>query len=216
MVESNRTAAQSPRDHSAIGWTSIAIVGFIVAAHLALTWLYNSPDNIVKIRYAQPLNSYFGRILYQNWSFFAPDPIDSDLSLLARARYRHGPVTFWINISEPLIDDLHRSRFSSYEFVATSVMNAMLAARREAPAKHRVHTSSLMTSHYYLRALYRTGASVIQHMHPAQKFDLIQIAFSELVFPRFTQRRKSDSAGVIRIHALDWQSFPQEIDTHAW
>lgn len=197
-------------------WLVIVVGTLAACGHLALTWLYNSPDNIAKITYDRQITGYFGQMLYQNWSFFAPNPIDQDTSLYARARDLDGKQTAWVDVTGPLLADLHRNRLSSYEFISTSVMNAVLAAHNDLSTRRSRHDTSGAMSQYHFRSLYRTGASVLRHLFPQNRFASIEIGLYQSEYPRFTHRTESNDRAKTALFPLAWEAFPNDVDSTGW
>lgn len=194
----------------------IALVAAIVVVHLGITWIYNAPDNIVKIDGDAIISRYMGHTFFQNWSFFAPSPIDRNTYLMARAERADGSFTPWTNISVPLIEQVQRNRFSAYELVSTGVSNAVLnAAKSYVDLKKSNKTADPMTMPD-LRDLYRSGASVLMHQYPGTAFEKIQIGVLDEIYPRFTHRREGDERSKRQMAAFDLVAFPHDVDTTGW
>lgn len=94
------------------------------AAHFALTLLWVMPVNPVKLATLPLLNAYIGTYFPQNWSLFAPNPLDSDHALLARCIHedehdliaRSGlPSDNWHDLSTPFWARFQENRFSAYD-----------------------------------------------------------------------------------------------------
>jgi hypothetical protein len=207
------SAARGPR--RALGWVALVLGTLAAGTHLGLTWLYNAPDNVAKVALDAPLRHYFGKLLYQNWSFFAPNPIDRDTGLYARGRAADGHETPWVDVTGPLVADIQRNRLSPYELVSTSVMNALLAAHNDPRVRRSRPGGPSLTGSYSVRALYRTGASVLRTTYPERTFASVEIAFADTQFPRFTHRLERSSARTT-LAPLPWEPFPADVDSVGW
>jgi uncharacterized protein DUF5819 len=111
-----------------------ALAWFVV--HFALTVLYVMPENPIRMGMAPVLNATIGTYFYQNWSFFAPNPISSDYALLARplteadenAQPAQGlPVDGWYDVSTPLWARFQQNRFSAYDRLTRPLSSAIRA-----------------------------------------------------------------------------------------
>ncbi len=102
-----------------------------LAAHFALTLLFNLPVNPLKLRLQPLLDRTIGAYFHQNWSLFAPNPIAQDEALLARPLTRAEaeraaaglPTTGWYDLTTPLWEGFHRNRFSAYDRLARPQAN---------------------------------------------------------------------------------------------
>lgn len=76
--------------------------------HLALTFLYVAPRNVLSRSYAEEIDAYIKPEFVQNWKLFAPEPLHVNVYLHARAQVRtsdgSSQVTPWVNITQPDIE----------------------------------------------------------------------------------------------------------------
>jgi len=103
--------------------------------HFTLTLLYVSPDNALRRRYLPLLEATIGWFFYQNWSFFAPNPVMKNESLLVRCLDLVGadaefaseglPTTGWHDLSTPLWVRHQENRLAAYDRVARPQANAL-------------------------------------------------------------------------------------------
>lgn len=82
---------------------AFVLVGVLVV-HFAVTFLWNAPPNPVKEVIGGQVSSYMRPFFVQNWSLFAPDPINTEEEILVRAKVS-GPdgeteVTPWVSATE--------------------------------------------------------------------------------------------------------------------
>lgn len=65
---------------------SVCVVSFVF--HFTCIQLANMPLSPLKLKYANQLDAYVNPFFTQRWNFFAPQPLDRDMFLIARARFR--------------------------------------------------------------------------------------------------------------------------------
>jgi hypothetical protein len=65
---------------------TFALCGVILCVHFSAIQLANMPLSPLKLRLANVLDAYVNPYFTQRWNFFAPQPINYDVSLIARAR----------------------------------------------------------------------------------------------------------------------------------
>lgn len=58
----------------------------LLGIHFGVTFLFNAPDNPVKDALGDEVSGYIQPFFQQNWSLFAPNPINSEDELLVRAQ----------------------------------------------------------------------------------------------------------------------------------
>jgi hypothetical protein len=76
----------------------------IFVTHFGLTLVYVAPINPIKIALQPILHNTIGHYFGQNWSFFAPNPISSNMSLMVRPLNR-GEMTLAKNDVLPKVRD---------------------------------------------------------------------------------------------------------------
>lgn len=77
----------------------------LLAIHIVVTFLFNAPSNPVKETLRGEIAGYMLPVFDQNWSLFAPNPINSEDTLLIRARIADPEggddrITEWVNATE--------------------------------------------------------------------------------------------------------------------
>lgn len=80
------------------------VVG-LLALHFVVTFLFNAPSNPIKEAAATQISGYMRPFFQQNWSLFAPNPINSEDTLEVRAQVVDAGtgeerVTDWVNATE--------------------------------------------------------------------------------------------------------------------
>jgi hypothetical protein len=102
--------------------------------HFALTLIYVSPINPIKIALQPLVYSTIGVYFGQNWSFFAPNPISTNNTFLVRPITRQEmarlnpdalPEDNWYDLTSPLWERFHHNRFSAYERLSRPQSNGM-------------------------------------------------------------------------------------------
>lgn len=102
-----------------------------LGAHFGLTVLYVMPLNPVKVELQPYLAATIGTFFPQNWSLFAPNPIESDYALLvhclgpSQAAGGVLPVEGWRDLSSPLWHRFQSNRLSAYDRLARPHGSAM-------------------------------------------------------------------------------------------
>lgn len=62
-----------------------AVLVMILAGHFLVTFLWNAPPNPVKAVVRPDVVTYMDPVFWQNWSLFAPNPVNAESELLVRA-----------------------------------------------------------------------------------------------------------------------------------
>lgn len=83
-------------------WVAIvaAVLGVVVAAHTAATFLWIAPENAFSRAVDEPLESAMDPVFQQNWSLFAPTPINVANSLEVRALDADLNATPWVDVTD--------------------------------------------------------------------------------------------------------------------
>ncbi len=81
----------------------VALIALAATAHLAMMFLHVAPPNTVSRQHAAAIDDYVLPEFEQNWKFFAPNPLQQNIAVQARAELR-GPdgrpvVTPWTDLS---------------------------------------------------------------------------------------------------------------------
>lgn len=82
---------------------SVAVVAVAVAFHVAMVFLHIAPDNTVSRQHADVVDSYVLPEFEQNWKLFAPNPLQQNIAVHARATValENGDTetTGWVNLT---------------------------------------------------------------------------------------------------------------------
>ncbi|WP_205857671.1 DUF5819 family protein, partial [Phytoactinopolyspora endophytica] len=57
----------------------------LLSMHFAFTFLWNAPSNAIKDAVGDEMRGYMRPYFHQNWSLFAPNPVNAEDELLVRA-----------------------------------------------------------------------------------------------------------------------------------
>jgi hypothetical protein len=81
----------------------VAVVAVAVAIHLAMAFLNVSPPNTVSKQHGEAIDDYIYPEFERNWKLFAPNPLQQDIAVQARAEVRtpDGGIAAggWTNLS---------------------------------------------------------------------------------------------------------------------
>lgn len=104
--------------------------------HFAVTVLLVLPLNPIKAQYEVFLQREFGRFFSQNWSLFAPNPINVNNDLLARCMTeseflafdgKTHPTQGWSSLTAPVLERHQENRFSAYDRLSRPQTNFVRA-----------------------------------------------------------------------------------------
>ncbi len=120
----------APREEPAPRVAALSLPGRIVVAvtvgavavgaafHLGMVFLHVAPSNTMSKEHASAVNDYIYPEFEQNWKLFAPDPLQSNIHVEARAEIR-GPggadtTTPWIDMTGQDIASMRHQPFPSH------------------------------------------------------------------------------------------------------
>ncbi|MEU8839081.1 DUF5819 family protein [Streptomyces roseus] len=70
---------------------ALAAVGLAACGHLALVFLHVAPSNTVSKQHARTVDDWIYPEFEQNWKLFAPNPLQQNIAVQARAEVRPAP-----------------------------------------------------------------------------------------------------------------------------
>lgn len=80
-----------------------AVVAVAVVVHLAMVFLHVAPENTVSSRHAETIDDYVYPEFEQNWKLFAPNPLQQNVAVHARAEVLREDgseeTTGWVDLS---------------------------------------------------------------------------------------------------------------------
>nr|WP_307813662.1 DUF5819 family protein [Streptomyces sp. N35] len=81
----------------------LAVVAVVGAVHLGMVFLHVAPSNSASREYGEAVDGWIYPEFEQNWKLFAPNPLQQNVAVHARATVRmeggHLRTTGWINLS---------------------------------------------------------------------------------------------------------------------
>jgi hypothetical protein len=96
----------------------VAVVAVAVAVHLAMVFLHVAPQNTLSKKYGTAVDDYVYPEFEQNWKLFAPNPLQQNIAVHARARVRlpdgTDDTTGWVNLSAMDGARIHGNPFPSH------------------------------------------------------------------------------------------------------
>lgn len=207
--------------NSVLWWCSFALCGLVLIAHFSLVQLSNMPMSPLKLQLANIISFYVNPYFSQQWGFFAPQPVDRDVFLLARGRYmdkKTGEVTTgpWINVSDGLIDALRKNRLSALFHVEVILSNAVVQycnslvdnPRATFKKDGQTYVKAQIPADAEsidMRVMKRTAIASLEIAYPDQPIEEIQLGLMTYVFPRFTVRYKAVADEPAAVTLVDWQ-----------
>ncbi|THA23377.1 hypothetical protein E4198_24655 [Streptomyces sp. RKND-216] len=99
-----RTAGR--RGERAVAALAVTAVGALLV-HFTLSFLHVAPANPVSHRYQNLIDGYVQPYFLQNWHLFAPEPVNTDRGVLARAEIRTPDgttITPYLDLTSPELD----------------------------------------------------------------------------------------------------------------
>ncbi len=191
---------------------SFVLVGALFVFHFLVIAVELMPDNPIGHQYKYQVAGYLEPFFTQNWNLFAPNPINSNVTL----RYRfemfdsgQKKTTSWLDATTPVIETKHASFWTPSQrfakFMTSSFVNVQKA--RERIFEHIADTDSLSADSTVALAFYKkaiqfsSGHRAIQHFalsvfrsHTGTlitEYDSVRARYRIYTarFPRFSERK---------------------------
>ncbi|MEU3253033.1 DUF5819 family protein [Streptomyces sp. NPDC006997] len=81
----------------------LAVVAVVVSVHLGMVFLHVAPSNTVTKQHGEAIENWVYPEFEQNWKLFAPNPLQQNISVLARAQVRTpdggSRITGWYDLA---------------------------------------------------------------------------------------------------------------------
>ena len=84
----------------------------ILSIHFLIVILNVMPMNPISNKHKKDINEYMQPLFVQNWHLFAPDPVSHNESIQIKVGIKDEIQSDWIDITTPLIDEMHKNYFS--------------------------------------------------------------------------------------------------------
>jgi hypothetical protein len=203
-------------------WLCFVSCGAVFIVHFSLVQLGNMPLSPLKLNLAGAIARYVNPYFAQRWNFFAPQPIERDVFLVARARF-HDPqtgsdeVTGWVNVSDPLIAEVRKNRLTPLFLVEVGLSNSVLdfenGIAKNKDATYQKGDKTYLrpvippsVDPFNITVMTRTALATLQISFPNRRFDAIQLGLLNYTYPRFTERhRKMTVPKNLPVTLIDWQ-----------
>lgn len=201
-------------------WGMLAGIAGVLTIHFAFVTIANLPVSPLRAEFRNQIEYWVHPWFSQNWSFFAPEPVNEDIDLLVRGRYAENgsaQTTTWFDVNQPLIAEVARNRFSSLFVVEMTLSNLLNTYDNELKkdsrailvrnGKRRPRLSlSTAIDPYDEQMLGRFGSSVLGIRYPGRHFTEFQIAIAHHHFARFNERH-THKGEVWYAQRVAWQRF---------
>jgi len=179
-------------------WILTITFALILGIHAGVETLFVLPANPLGELFRPAVLGYTHPYFEQYWNVFAPTPIESDVTVLARTRATRGAPSAWVNLTDPLLDEVRAnplSRYSTLKIIAMTLSVATLDDKVLGKGKlTRAQTNEVVdprTRPMILEGLVRLALFLRAGDGPNSRG--VQIAIMQHRFPRFTHRFEPDN-----------------------
>ncbi|MCX5200119.1 DUF5819 family protein [Streptomyces sp. NBC_00237] len=97
---------------------ALALVGVTALVHLGMVFLHVTPANTLSKEHSETVNSWINPEFEQNWKLFAPNPLQQNVAVQARAQIRtqsgQWRITEWIDFSAKDAEEIRGSVLPSH------------------------------------------------------------------------------------------------------
>ena len=184
----------------------------ILTVHFLILFFHQLPDNPLKHEFKYEFHGYVDPFFTQAWTLFAPNPINSNMSLLMRFEYENddeeNKTTNWIDITEPLIKDRTKNFWSPAQRVSKFTQSCMSNIQennglilKEINKTDSLKNDTVKAREFYLKAMSIAYGhkSIIQYSkHIAKNYFAqnkalnvkMQYRILNSQFPRFSKRKE--------------------------
>jgi hypothetical protein len=111
------TAGLSRTGRTIVALSAMAVV-LAVAVHLSMVFLHVAPANTLSKKHGQGIDDYVYPEFEQNWKLFAPNPLQQNIAVHARARVAKDDgsteTTGWVNLSKMDGEDIDHNLAPSH------------------------------------------------------------------------------------------------------
>ncbi len=180
--------------------------------HFTATLLYVFPLNPVKMELGFFANITIGAYFPQNWSLFAPTPVQSTQALMVRCLLDEEvprdsetelPADGWQNISAAHFAQAQRHRFSAYERLVRPLQNSLRTYLTGGPDLYPYHEACQKgdadackvrdeamkpRQEQSQRMLSRIGSAFCREAYPERRFEGVAIRFREALPVPWSER----------------------------
>ncbi|MET8678401.1 DUF5819 family protein [Streptomyces sp. NPDC004647] len=97
---------------------AVAVVGVTAAVHMAMVFLHLAPSNTITKQHGTVIDDYIYPEFEQNWKLFAPNPLQQNIAVQARAEIRTSDggtaTTGWTDLSAQDGEGIRHNLFPSH------------------------------------------------------------------------------------------------------
>lgn len=194
-----------PRKSLVLTLSSLLTVALLF--HFGVIFLYLSPDNPVRTKYWDWIDSYMTPFFNQNWNLFAPNPVNRHENLQIRFQYmdENGRTqkTSWMEISRPIVLAVQKNHFSTNmrlsEFSSSVVHDFVWK-------KGQRRDEALKNMRRYAEHMVQDNQDDFQI---PGKIELYQLRVEVNKFPRFNRRHLPDNRGEFSYSYTRWYPYQQ-------
>ena len=208
-------------------WTMTTVtplVSVVFICHFSMVGLYLLPLNPLKLAYNTQVMGYINPLFTQNWHLFAPNPVDTSMSLVGKCRgagvdtpwfdvtygitERLGPRAFASSLSSVLHLQLSLARQYLFGFVELEPLLQELCLDQPTVDYCRMQRASTdAVREEAKQALVRLVTDLCVDSD-LRAVDSVYVRIVDLEFPRFSERHLPDTAGTAHYVDIEWQSIP--------
>lgn len=188
-----------------------------LAFHFLMVLFFNSPENELSKPYKTLNKAYMEPIFFQDFKLFAPDPVTSNQTLYIRGTYRdrhkNGLHTEWINITAPIASSIQENRFSSQQYIKTTVTHAVgtmvrayFTDKKDFLKRYR-YTGDVRKLPYSMVVLNRLGSGELQKKYPDLQFESMDMKIEVERFPPYAKRHVANLKQTIAISKIPFANM---------
>lgn len=184
----------------------------VLLFHFSVIALSLLPDNPIKHQYKYETNSYINPLFSQCWNLFAPEPINTNMTVLVQFKiYNKDSIvtTKWLDLMEPLILQKRKSFWSPVQriskFITSSLQNITEHSKimidqikkdttltNDSLATQIAYENSF-SSCYGHKSILQYSNYVFYKMNYQGKIDSVLVRYEifNSKFPRFSKRKEN-------------------------
>jgi hypothetical protein len=162
MAASVGSARLSRRGSLVLGCATVCCLA-VVAYHLLMVFLWNSPRNVVTDRLNRPVQAWMNPLFVQDWRLFAPDPWSNDVRVSAQALRiddnGRAQKSRWVDLTTRDLAGIHGTAVPSRLYYETLRAANFYLDNHEVPSGKRTSGdySTLSETSLYTMAARRLG-----------------------------------------------------------
>ncbi|MFJ2110396.1 MULTISPECIES: DUF5819 family protein [unclassified Streptomyces] len=88
--------------YQVVASVAVAVIGLLACLHVGMVFLHVAPSNTITKQHGKAVDAWIYPEFEQNWKLFAPNPLQQNIAVQARAEVESGStrtVTGWIDLS---------------------------------------------------------------------------------------------------------------------